>query len=201
MGRCQCRVRRLDRRDGVILSHSEIQELVQRELVQFSPSLDKGQIGEASVDLRLGFGVTRLRGNKSLTISVAEGLDLPEGLWEDQKDQERYELKPGEFVLAMTHESVSLPTNIIGRVEGRSTYARVGLSMHQTAPWIQPGWQGHITLEIMNNGPWKISLQPLKDRPCQLTLFKLTEVPENVAYGSRKTDSYQNQAHPLKKPL
>ena len=89
---------------------------------------------------------------------------------------------------------------MIARVEGRSTYARVGLSMHQTAPWIQPGWSGPIILELMNNGPLTIKLTPTKDRPCQLTFIRLTsEVPEEHAYGAKAGDTYQDQEHPLKR--
>src|SRR5262249_43144926 len=51
---------------------------------------------------------------------------------------------PGQFVLALTYESIKIPKHLIALVEGRSTYARLGLSMHQTAPWIQPGWSGPI---------------------------------------------------------
>ena len=88
---------------------------------------------------------------------------------------------------------------MIARVEGRSTYARVGLSMHQTAPWIQPGWSGPIILEIKNNGPLAIKLTPEKDRPCQITFFKLTsEVPEGYEYGAKSGDSYQHQNHPIR---
>jgi hypothetical protein len=54
--------------------------------------------------------------------------------------RETFTLGPGEFVLALTYESIKVPKNLIALVEGRSTYARMGLSMHQTAPWIQPGW-------------------------------------------------------------
>lgn len=109
-------------------------------------------------------------------------------------------LEPNEFVLALTHERIQMPRNLIAMVEGRSTYARVGLSMHQTAPWIQPGWGGKITLEIRNSGPLNIDLTPLDDMPCQLTFFRLTsEVPEASAYGSRATNLFQNQTSALPK--
>jgi deoxycytidine triphosphate deaminase len=105
-----------------------------------------------------------------------------------------YVLDPGEFILALTHEHVWIPRNLIAMVEGRSTYARVGLSMHQTAPWIQPGWDGQITLEIRNSGPFRIELTPIDDMPCQLTFFQLTsELKEEEAYGSRATDVFQSQ--------
>lgn len=78
---------------------------------------------------------------------------------------------------------------MITRVEGRSTYARVGLIVHQTAPWIQPDWKGQIALEIVNHGPLQIELTPLHDRPCQLTFFRLSSsASDSESYGSRKTD-------------
>jgi dCTP deaminase len=99
----------------------------------------------------------------------------------------------------MTYERVDVPGDLIGRIEGRSTYARVGLSVHQTAPWIQPGWSGRIVLEIMNHGPLQIDLTPLEDRPCQLSFFKLTKtLPKNARYGTRPSDLYQGQRHPLR---
>jgi dCTP deaminase len=83
-------------------------------------------------------------------------------------------------------------------VEGRSTYARAGLSMHQTAPWLQPGWHGQITLEIRNSGNNVIMLTPIIDQPCQVMFMCLTsEVPEKDAYGSRETDAFQNQCGAL----
>jgi len=70
--------------------------------------------------------------------------------------------------------------------------------MHQTAPWIQPGWRGPIVLEIMNNGPLTIELTPYFDRPCQLSFLRLSSpVPEGAEYGSPLADRYQNQKHPL----
>ncbi len=114
--------------------------------------------------------------------------------------RETYVLEPNEFILALTYERAWMPRNLIAMVEGRSTYARIGLSMHQTAPWIQPGWNGHITLEIRNSGPLKIELAPIEDMPCQLTFFELTsELPANEAYGSRSNDLFQNQKKALPK--
>jgi hypothetical protein len=101
------------------------------------------------------------------------------GLWQEkilkEKDslgkKETFVLEPDEFVLALTYERIWIPRNLIGMVEGRSTYARAGLTMHQTAPWLQPGWNGHITLEIRNSGPLRIDLSPKIERPCQVTFF------------------------------
>jgi dCTP deaminase len=102
-------------------------------------------------------------------------------------------------VLAFTYESITIPNNLIAMVQGRSSYARVGLSMHQTAPWIQPGFSAPILLEIMNNGPLKIELTPKVDRPCQLTFVQLSSaLSSDEVYGAKPSDTFQGQRHPFK---
>ncbi|MGA7710454.1 MAG: dCTP deaminase, partial [Rhizomicrobium sp.] len=183
-------------------------EEVDKGAVKFDPPLEDRQWGEASVDLRLGLKFTKFRAKKGVTFSMTEGISaLSEtGLWDEEIFEPRdkfgkrrsYIVEPGEFILALTHEHVWIPRHLIAMVEGRSTYARAGLSMHQTAPWIQPGWDGQITLEIRNSGNNNIALTPLDDMPCQLTFFQLTtEVPEKLAYGSRSGDVFQNQSSAL----
>jgi len=191
-----------------VLSQPDLRRSVADGRICFDPPLEENQWGEASVDLRLGFRFTRLHELKGVRISVAQGLgSLGGGFWitKDLKEKDEFgkaevfSLGPREFILAMTYESVTVPNDLIGFVEGRSTYARVGLSMHQTAPWIQPGWRGPIVLEIMNQGPLTIDLTPLVDRPCQLTFFQLTTpLTSRLAYGGRATDTYRDQDHPLK---
>jgi dCTP deaminase len=185
----------------MILSQKDLRQQVKAGKISFSPALEETQWGEASIDLRLGRQFTTYRKDiKGITLSVAGGLgslgDL--NLWNTQ-ELDSFDLAPGELVLALTHESIRIPKNLIGLVEGRSTYARVGLSMHQTAPWIQPGWSGPIVLEIANHGQIPIKLTPLIDRPCQLTFMQLkSPVPASMAYGSRPTDRYKDQKHPLR---
>ncbi len=192
----------------MILSQPDLRQAVAGGAVAFDPPLEERQWGEASIDLRLGFSFTKLKPIEGLTLSVAGGLQgvADSGFWNtvylEEEDglgkPQTITFDPGEFILALTYESVTVPRNMIARVEGRSTYARVGLSMHQTAPWIQPGWSGQIVLEIMNNGPLAIGLTPLLDRPCQLTFFHLSSsVPEEAAYGEKDGDRYKDQDHPL----
>ena len=190
-----------------ILSQDDIRRAVDEGHLQFSPTLEEAQWGPASIDLRLGLQFTKLKSADGVRFSVADGLKAlgSTGLWitdEYGKDtfdkQKAFTLEPNEFVLATTYESIRIPPHLIALVEGRSTYARVGLSMHQTAPWIQPGWSGPIILEIRNSGPLHIDLCPIKDRPCQITFFELSsKLDENVAYGSKSTDVYQDQRHPI----
>jgi len=188
----------------MILARQDIREQYDKGRIKIEPAPEEKQWGEASIDLRLGFDFTRLEKVEGVTFSVASGLGAIGKMNPysrkrlAQKDAmgrpEKFELHPGEFVLALTHETVTIPPDLIGLVEGRSTYARVGLSMHQTAPWIQPGWSGQITLEIRNSGPLVIALQPLLDRPCQLTFFQLTrELGADEAYGAQDGGKYQDQ--------
>lgn len=192
----------------MILSQSDIRAEVEAGRIVFDPPLEENQWGEASVDLRLGFDFTKLGRADGAVFSVANGLGTiaKSGIYakkrlarEDEMGRpEKFELPSGEFVLALTHERIHMPKHLIGLVEGRSTYARVGLSMHQTAPWIQPGWSGQITLEIRNSGTLDIALQPLLDRPCQLTFFQLTkELEDAQAYGAQDGGRYQNQTSAL----
>lgn len=190
----------------MILGQPEIRAAVEAGEIKFDPPLEEKQWGEASVDLRLGFQFTKLQKVNGLKLSVHGGLGQMGNFWKTMELPHKnafdqlvpFTLEPGEFILAMTHERVSIPKNLIGLVEGRSTYARVGLSMHQTAPWIQPGWNGRIVLEIKNHGPVTIELYPLLDRPCQLTFLQLANaLPAAMAYGSKSGDNYADQAHPL----
>ena len=193
----------------MILAQPEIRKAVDQGEIVFDPPVEEKQWGEASVDLRLGFSFTSLIKIPGMKISVANGLQgiSRAGFWKTIKLKEQDELgkrqsvslSPQEFILGLTHESITIPRNLIALVEGRSTYARVGLSMHQTAPWIQPGWSGPIVLEIMNNGPNTVELTPLIDRPCQLSFFELSsELSEDLAYGARPSDVYKDQTHPIK---
>ena len=192
----------------MILSQAELREAVEKGEVAFTPSLKEEQWGEASIDLRMGYQITLLKEVKGITISLSDGIKDLGGidLWQTRelspKDElgnpDVFEISPGQFALATTYESIKVPRNLIARIEGRSTYARFGLSMHQTAPWIQPGWSGPIILELMNSGSLKIKLTPAEDRPCQITFFKLTsEIAEEYAYGAKAGDDYQDQTHPL----
>jgi dCTP deaminase len=194
----------------MILTQAEIRTAVADGEIRFDPPLEETQWHEASVDLRLGFKFTKLVAKRGVKVSLAYGLSAiaDAGLWKEKTlrredelgKQETYSVEPGEFILAQTYERIWVPRRLIAGVEGRSSYARAGLSMHLTAPWLQPGWNGLLTLEIYNAGPLTIELTPGLDRPCQLTFFLLTsEVPEDIAYGTRPTDTFQGQSSPIAK--
>lgn len=114
-------------------------------------------------------------------------VQVPEG--------EPFVLHPGEFVLGSTMERCSLPADLAGRLEGKSSLGRLGLLTHSTAGFIDPGFDGHITLELSNVANLPITLWPGM-KIGQLCLFRLTSPAENP-YGSAKVGSkYQGQRGP-----
>jgi len=102
-----------------------------------------------------------------------------------------YYLKPGEFVLGQTDESIEIDNSLVGRLDGKSTLGRIGLMVHCTAGLVDPGWNGHLTLELSNIGPVDIILRP--GMPiAQIGFTKLT-TPCARPYGSLSLGShYQN---------
>lgn len=106
-----------------------------------------------------------------------------------------FQLDPGAFVLGSTFETVALGANIASRLEGKSSLGRLGLVIHSTAGFIDPGFDGQITLEFSNVGTMPLLLWPGM-KIGQLSFFML-EDPTTLLYGSRSAGShYQNQAGP-----
>src|SRR6201747_1963846 len=104
-------------------------------------------------------------------------------------------LHPGEFVLASTFEVISLPDDVAGRLEGKSSLGRLGLLTHSTAGWIDPGFSGHVTLELSNVATLPIKLWPGM-KIGQMCLFR-TSSPVEHPYGSAQHGSrYQDQRGP-----
>src|ERR1700753_439176 len=99
-------------------------------------------------------------------------------------DDETFVLHPGEFVLGSTFESVSLPDDLAGRLEGKSSLGRLGLLTHSTAGFIDPGFSGHITLELSNVASLPITLWPGM-KIGQLCILRLTS-PAEHPYGSSR---------------
>ena len=188
----------------MVLPQHEIRRAVQQGELVFTPKIEEEQWGPTNIDLRLDSRFTVFQEAKGVTISIAEGLkalgaatpwiteDLPE--FDEFGNRRSFRIGPGEFVLARTLEVVKMPPNIIGLIEGRSSYARMGLSMHQTAPWIHPGYNNHITLEIRNSGSLNIELTPRIDKPCQLTFLRMSEAvqAEQLYHGQ-----FQNRQNPI----
>lgn len=127
--------------------------------------LDITQVKAASIDLKLG-EVARVYNSppggvhlKLSEVDVTAFLDMAGK--EVNLRETPVELKHGDYVvIGYTAERIKLPSFLIGRLEGRSSFARLGLSIHNTAPTIQPGFNGQIALELTNNGPYALTLEP-----------------------------------------
>ncbi|AWS40360.1 dCTP deaminase [Streptosporangium sp. 'caverna'] len=113
----------------------------------------------------------------------------------EPEEDEPFILHPGEFVLASTYEIISLPDDIASRLEGKSSLGRLGLLTHSTAGFIDPGFNGHVTLELSNAATLPIKLWPGM-KIGQLCMFRLSS-PAEHPYGSEKYGSrYQGQRGP-----
>jgi len=110
-------------------------------------------------------------------------------------DGEAFILHPGEFVLGSTCEYVTLADDLVARLEGKSSLGRLGLLIHSTAGYVDPGWEGHLTLELSNVANLPITIYP-DMKIGQISFFQLTSPADNP-YGSKAVGSkYQGQTGP-----
>ena len=169
----------------MLLSDRDIWVELESGQLSFSPELTVEQIGPASIDLHLDKLAKRFkkppRGYDEINLSLVGAKDLVDYASEALDLTGGFSLGPNEFLIGYTLEAVSLPPYLGARVEGRSGYARMGLSVHNTAPTIQPGYKGQIALELSNNGLFKLRLEP-GILICQLLLERLTSEPTS-GYG------------------
>jgi dCTP deaminase len=151
-------------------------------------------IQPSSVDVRLDRYFRVFENHRYSFIDPAiEQPDLTREIMTDP--DESFVLHPGEFVLASTFEVITLPDDVAGRLEGKSSLGRLGVLTHSTAGFIDPGFSGHITLELSNVANLPVTLHPGM-KIGQLCLFRLSS-PAEHPYGSAKYGSrYQGQRGP-----
>lgn len=149
-----------------VLTREEILKEIRSGNLEIEP-FDKDQVGPGSIDLRLGneFRVFKKLRN---AVTVEDHLSL-EDLTERVVVEESFTLMPGETVLGITQERIKLPASICGWLEGRSRFARIGLVIHMTASFVQPGINNRQVLEIGNLAPFPLVLKP-GVRICQIIL-------------------------------
>ncbi len=177
----------------MLLSDRDITAEIEAGRVGVEP-YEPGMIQPSSIDVRLDrwFRVFENHRYPHIDPSV-EQPDLTRLL--EPAGDEPFVLHPGEFVLGSTYEVVSLPDDVAGRLEGKSSLGRLGLLTHSTAGFIDPGFSGHITLELSNVATLPILLYPGM-KIGQLCLFRLSS-PALHPYGSEKYGSrYQGQRGP-----
>jgi dCTP deaminase len=177
----------------VLLSDRDIKAEVSAGRVALEPYAES-MIQPSSIDVRLDRWFRVFENHKYPYIDPSqEQPDLTRMI--EPEGDEPFVLHPGEFVLGSTFEVVSLPDDIAGRLEGKSSLGRLGLLTHSTAGFIDPGFSGHVTLELSNVANLPIVLYPGM-KIGQLCLFRLSS-PAEHPYGSEKYGSrYQGQRGP-----
>ena len=177
----------------MLLSDGDIRKQLQEGRIGLEP-LNLELLQPSSIDVRLDRFFRLFDNHKYPFIDPREQQDELTRFVEVQSD-EAFILHPGEFVLGSTFEYVSLPNDIAARLEGKSSLGRLGLLTHSTAGFVDPGFQGHVTLELSNVATLPIKLWPGM-KIGQLCFFKLSSSSENP-YGSEKYGSrYQGQRGP-----
>jgi dCTP deaminase len=183
----------------LILSRPDILEYISRGALKIQPPVATESVAQVSVDLRLGrkFIVFKEPPQFLPAIYVDPSLWESADLWQHY-EQDQFRLNPGQFVLAQTLERIRIPRDLVGFVEGRSSWARVGVTIHTTAPKIDPGFDAQITLEMANFGRVPVDMRAEVDQPAQLMLFRLsTPLAESELYGTGEKDTFQGQTDPI----
>ena len=182
-----------DRVQRVLLSDRDIRAEIASGRVGCEP-FSESMIQPSSVDVRLDKFFRVFENHKYSVIDPSiEQAELTREVVAE--GNEPFILHPGEFVLASTYEVITLPDDIAGRLEGKSSLGRLGLLTHSTAGFIDPGFSGHITLELSNVANLPVKLFPGM-KIGQLCLIKLSS-PAEHPYGSEKYGSrYQGQRGP-----
>ena len=177
----------------MVLSDRTIREELARGRIIIEP-LDESCIQPASVDIHLDRKLLVFRNSRRPFIDVREDLDGLTEMEEIPEDQ-AFILHPGEFILGSTLERVVIPEDMVARLEGKSSLGRIGLLIHSTAGYVDPGWDGHLTLELSNVANLPVTLY-YRMKIGQISFLRLT-TPAQQLYGSPGLGSkYQGQTGP-----
>ena len=177
----------------MVLSDRTIKEELAKGRIVIDP-LGEGCIQPASVDVHLDRRVLVFRNSRRPYIDVKKDVsDLTETV--EIGEDTPFILHPGEFVLASTMEHIEIPDDLVARLEGKSSLGRIGLLIHSTAGYVDPGWKGHLTLELSNVANLPVTLY-YRMKIGQLSYIRLSSPVDNL-YGSPGLGSrYQGQNEP-----
>lgn len=178
----------------MILSDRSIKEAIKNGRIVIKPFFPEC-VQPSSIDVHLDSKFLLFNRAKHGVIDVRQKQDelmTPVEI----KGGEPFILHPGEFVLGSTLEWVKVPNDIAGRIEGKSSLGRLGLLIHSTAGYVDPGWEGNLTLELSNVSPLPIALY-FKMKIGQISFIQMT-TPVDKPYGSKELGShYQGQKVPV----
>lgn len=177
----------------MLISDRDIRAEIDAKRIVLDP-YDSSMVQPSSVDVRIDRYFRLFDNHRYAHIDPAE--DQPElTRMVEVAPDEAFILHPGEFVLASTYETVTLPDNIAARLEGKSSLGRLGIVTHSTAGFIDPGFSGHITLELSNVATLPIKLWPGM-KIGQLCFFQLSSPAENPYGTGPYLNRYQGQRGP-----
>lgn len=177
----------------MVLSDRSIREQIADRRIVIEP-FDESCVQPSSVDLHIDRYFRVFRNHTMPYIDVRQDQEELTELVEIAP-QDVFILHPGEFVLGSTLERVSLPKDLVARLEGKSSLGRLGLLIHSTAGFVDAGWDGHLTLELSNVANLPITLYPGM-KIGQISFLQMTTEAEHP-YGSKETGSkYQGQRGP-----
>jgi dCTP deaminase len=177
----------------MVLSDRTIRRLLEEGRIGIDPYAEE-LLQPSSVDVRVDRLFRVFRNSRYPFIDVKQEMEELTELVEVDSE-EAFILHPGEFVLGSTLERITLPDNLVARLEGKSSLGRLGLLIHSTAGFIDPGWDGHVTLELSNVANLPITIY-YGMKIGQLSFVQLSE-PAEHPYGTGSLGSkYQGQAGP-----
>lgn len=177
----------------MVLSDVDIEGALASGKLRMTPAPDLStQMGTCSLDMRLGHEFRVFERTRTPLIDPRGQID-----WEEftrvitVEDDQPFIMHPNELVLAVTVEEISLPPDILGRLEGRSSLGRLGIIVHGTAPMFYPGFTGRCVMELGNIGPMPVALYP-NMRICSMTFERLSS-PTSRPYRGK----YAGQSGPI----
>lgn len=180
----------------MILSDRDIKKALKERRIIISPKPNLSeQLGSCSIDLRLGNKFRVFEYSKNAFIDPTRKNSNNEITREIRvRKNEPFIMQPGDFVLAVTLEKLTISNDLLGRLEGRSSLGRLGIVVHSTASVFDPGWDGHPVLELGNLARIAVALYPGM-RICSMTFDTLTSPSENP-YSKKKNAKYVHQVGP-----
>ena len=180
----------------MILSDVHIREALESGRIRIDPMPDlETSLGSISVDFRLGTTFMVFEHSRHSFIDPRQPQSIGDAMRTiEVAPDEPFIMQPGDFALASTVESLELPDNLLGRLEGRSSIARLGITVHSTAAVFEPGWIGTATMELSNLGRMPVALYP----GMRICAFSFEEVssPVSVPYREKVGNKYAGQMTP-----
>lgn len=185
----------------MVLSDVDIREALEAGRIKITPAPDlDAQLGSVSVDFRLGTAFMVFEHSRHSFIDPRSPKSIGDAMRTiEVGPEEPFIMQPGDFALASTIESLELPDNLLARLEGRSSIARLGITVHSTAAVFEPGWIGTATMELSNLGRMAVALYP----GMRICAFSFEEVssPVSVPYRLKRKNKYAGQLRPAASQL